>query len=123
MELIEIEQTDNLTVVALRGRLDTSGVDQVEMRFNAMLAARGKNAVVDFSEVDFLSSMGVRMLLTMARTLGRKNARLALAAPQPLVRESLEHAALDDIIPIAPDLDRAKQLLASAPDGSAPAAG
>lgn len=107
-----IEKTDGWTHVALSGRLDTTGVDEVETRFTAQTAAAGKNALVDFSQVTFLSSMGIRMLLSVAKALARKHARMVLFSPQPVVLESLKNAALDDVIPIADDLENARQLAA-----------
>ena len=111
MELSILEDSDSLTRVALRGRLDTEGVDQVEAKFNAAIAPSGKNTIVDFTEVTFLSSMGVRMLLTMARVLNRRKAKLVLQGPQALVHESLRHSALDELIPVAADEAAARALL------------
>jgi anti-anti-sigma factor len=111
MELTITEQSETLTRVALIGRLDTMGVERVETQFNAAITPRGKNAVLDLSGVSFLSSMGIRMLLTAARTLARRGARLVLQAPQPLVLESIRHAALEDLIPIASDQAAAVALL------------
>ena len=111
MEMSVLESTDSLTRVALQGRLDTAGVDQIETKFNAAIAPRGKPTIVDFSGVTFLSSMGVRMLLTMARTLSRRNVKLVLQAPQALVRDALRHAALDQLIPVADNEAAARAML------------
>jgi anti-anti-sigma factor len=111
MEMTVQEQSETITRVALNGRLDTAGVDQIETRFNAVIAPRGKGAIVDLSNVTFLSSMGVRMLLTMARTLSRRGARLVVQSPQPLVLESIRHTALDEIVPVADDEAAARALM------------
>ncbi|MEE4330027.1 MAG: STAS domain-containing protein [Wenzhouxiangella sp.] len=112
MEFEIIEQTDELTHVALRGRLDTLGTDQVELKFTATVAPAGNNTIVDISELTFLASMGIRMLLSVAKTLAGKQARMVLLAPQALVRESIDHAALDAVIPVARDMDEARAALA-----------
>jgi len=114
VELTIQEQSDTLTRVVLIGRLDTMGVERVETQFNAAIAPRGQNAVLDFSGVSFLSSMGIRMLLTMARTLSRRGARLVLQAPQPFVLESIRHASLEDLIPVAGNEAEALALLQKA---------
>ena len=115
MELTILEQLPDLTVVALHGRLDTQGVDRVETRFNAALVAARRPAVVDLSDVAFLSSMGVRMLLTAAKALGRQGSKLVLVAPQPLVAGALRHSAIDQILPVCVDLASAKKLCAATP--------
>jgi anti-anti-sigma factor len=112
MELEIVERSDTLVRLALTGRLDTGGVDAVETRFNAALGRSG-HVVVDLSGVTFLSSMGVRLLLTAAKVLDRRGARLVLAAAQPLVEQALRHAAIDEIIPVVADTEEAQALLGS----------
>jgi anti-anti-sigma factor len=63
------------------------------------------------SEVTFLASLGMRMLLSAAKRLDANKAKIALLAPQPLVREALESAGFDSILPIEDELDKALALL------------
>lgn len=112
MELVIQEDTAEFTRLVLRGRLDTAGVDRVEIKFNASLP-REKHGIVDLSEVTFLASMGIRMLIAAARMLDRRGKRLVLIAPRPLVDQALRHSSIDDIIPVAPDLESARALLGS----------
>jgi anti-anti-sigma factor len=87
--------------VTLNGRLDTAGVDLIEIRFGAVIVPAAKNTVVDISEVTFLASMGIRMLIATTRSLSRKGGKLALYNATPAVREVIETTALTDIIPLA----------------------
>lgn len=112
MELEITESTDALTRVALKGRLDTAGVDRIETRFNAVLGSGG-DGLVDLSEVSFLSSLGIRLLLGAAKMLDRRGSKLVLVAPSELVGEALKHSSIDEIIPVAPDLDGARALLSA----------
>jgi len=97
--------------VTLKGRLDTPGVDRVETRFVAAIIPGGRHTLVDLSHVDFIGSLGVRMLISVARTLSRKNARLVLFSPQEQVREVFEHVSLSDIIPVFLDEAAAQSAL------------
>lgn len=112
MELEILEQAPTFTRIAMRGRLDTAGVDQIETKLNASLTRAG-HGVVDLSEVTFLASLGIRLLVTAAKMLNRRGGRLVLVAPQPLVDQALRHSHLDDLIPVAPDVDGAMALLRS----------
>jgi anti-anti-sigma factor len=112
MEMEILEESPALTRLALKGRLDTDGVDRVETRLNAVLA-RDKDGVVDLSAVTFLASMGIRMLLVAAKMLDREGRRLVLIAPRPLVEQALRHTSLDELIPVARDLQGALALLGS----------
>jgi len=95
--------SDSIIKMALKGRLDTPGVDSVETRFVATLVPAGKHAIVDLSGVDFIASMGIRMLITIARSLKQRHAAIALYAAQPLVRETLDNGSISEIIPVVAD--------------------
>ena len=86
--------------LGLKGRLDTAGVDRIETRLTAATVPRGLNVIVDLSQVDFIGSMGVRMLISVARALSRKNVRLVLFAAQEGVSEVFDSVSLGDIIAI-----------------------
>jgi anti-sigma B factor antagonist len=101
---IEVEELSAEQVkVTLVGRLDTPGVERVEMRFVASLVPSGRHALVDLSQVEFIGSLGVRMFISVARSLHLKRALLVLMAPQAQVREVFDHVSLNDIIPVCAD--------------------
>ena len=95
--------TESLTRIVLSGRLDTPGVDQIETQFLAAAVPPAKNVVVDLSRVKFIASMGIRMLVSVARSLRQRRARLVLYGPSPLVNEVFEHVSLRDLMPIVAD--------------------
>lgn len=108
---LEMTERSGVSWVALHGRLDTPGVDAIDTRFTASVVASGRNAVVDLTQVAFVSSMGIRLLLTAARALGLKKARLVLLGAQPIVRETLEHVGLSDVLPVADNEAQALAIL------------
>ena len=69
MELKVIKADGDYTHVALCGRLDIDGVTSVEMNFTNVVSAKGKPAIVDMTEVSFIASLGMRMLLSAAKAL------------------------------------------------------
>jgi anti-anti-sigma factor len=97
----------NVRRIVLAGRLDTAGVDLIETRFGASIVPGGRNTVVDISQVTFLASMGIRMLISTTRSLSRKGGKIALYGATPAVREVIDVAALTDIIPLADSEDEA----------------
>jgi anti-sigma B factor antagonist/stage II sporulation protein AA (anti-sigma F factor antagonist) len=112
MEMLVTELPGSAVSVELVGRLDTLGVDAVEMRFNAAALAAGRSALVDMSRVEFVSSMGVRLLITAAKTMKARQQRLLLVVPEGSVREMLETAAIDTLIPMFVRRDDALAVLA-----------
>lgn len=110
MQLDIREQSPAFTQVALKGRLDTLGVDRIETKLTAALASGG-HAIIDLSEVTFLASLGMRMLITIAKMLDRRGQRLILVAPRALVDQALKHSSIDEIIPVATNHADARALL------------
>jgi anti-sigma B factor antagonist len=109
---MEISQLDDDRVkVSFKGRLDTPGVDRVETRFVAAVVPGGRHALVDLSQVEFVGSLGVRMFISVARSLRMKQARLVLISPQAQVREVFDHVSLGDMIPICLDETEANSAL------------
>lgn len=100
MEMEVIELDGKAIKIALRGRLDTAGVDQIETRFSASIVPGGHQTIVDLSEVSFIASMGLRMFITVARSANKRGGKLVLLSPQAMVNEVFANAALADIIPI-----------------------
>lgn len=111
MELSELP--GGMVKVILQGRLDSPGVDSIETRFVASVTPAGKHAAVDLSGVDFIASMGIRMLISTARALGRRGGRFVLFAPQEDVRDIFSHVSLSDIIPVYDTEDEAVAALRS----------
>ncbi len=110
---IEVSQPSaGVCKVALSGRLDTPGVDQVETRFTAAATSARNDVVVDLSGVTFLASMGIRMLISAARTKQNVKRRFVLCGAQPLVREVLDHVSIDLIVPVVADEQQALAKLA-----------
>ena len=100
MNMTVSEIDEGACQVALHGRLDTPGVDAIEARFNAAVVAAGQPVLVDLSQVEFVSSMGLRLLFTAAKGVRTRAQRMYLLVPPGPVREVLETAAVDTLIPM-----------------------
>jgi anti-anti-sigma factor len=100
MQMQVAELGPRLVKVTLVGRLDTPGVDSIETRFLAALVPNAKSAIIDMSQVDFISSMGIRMLVSAARSLKLRQAALSLFGVQDRVNELLALVSIQQIIPI-----------------------
>lgn len=102
---------DGACRVALHGRLDALGAEEIGTPFTAAVASGGKHALVDLSGVAFLSSLGIRLLLAVARPLQRRGARMVLFGAQGQVREVLEAVSIDGVVPVVADEQAALALV------------
>jgi anti-anti-sigma factor len=91
---------DNLVKVTLAGRLDAAAVDRIETRFVASIVPDGRSAIVDLSQVDFVASLGIRMLVGTARSLQMKQAKFALYGLQDPVNELFDGMLLSQLVAI-----------------------
>jgi anti-sigma B factor antagonist len=96
------EASGGIAFVILRGRLDTAGANDIDLKFNAIAGAR-RAVVVDLSQVDFLASLGIRVLVLGARAVKNKGGKLVILSPNDGVRSALSAARTDTLIPIFPD--------------------
>ena len=109
-ELVVVEASDALTHVALRGRLDLSGVEQVERELAKQTVARRKPAIVDISAVDVLASIGVGMLVKTARSMHSYGLIFGVVATG-ISKETLERLKVNTIFPVAATYEQALQTL------------
>ncbi|WP_270934004.1 STAS domain-containing protein [Falsiroseomonas oryzae] len=97
-EVVELGPTANKVVMV--GRLDSTTVGMVETPFTAAVSASGRSAVLDMRNLEFLSSLGIRLLLSAARVVSRRGGKVVLFGAQPMVAEVLTAMALDEVLPL-----------------------
>jgi anti-sigma B factor antagonist len=100
--------------IALSGRLDVDGTQSIEMAFTAHPETERAAVLVDLGEVDFIASIGMRLLLSNAKALAKRGGKMVLARAQPRVRDVLRTAGIDTLIPLYDDVDQACSDLRSA---------
>ena len=110
MNLTIVEQSEHLTILGLDGSLNLAGADQIKAQFLALTAAQKKSAIVDFSKVDFVASMGMRLLIAATKPLAREGKKLIVLNPQPEVDKVLEAAGMTNVLAIAHSEADAREL-------------
>jgi len=104
MELEEV--APGVTKMNMTGRLDISGTQEVELAFNAHAGSK-RALIVDLSQVDFIASLGLRLLIVGARAVQRKGGRMVLFRPPIEVEAVLISSGTDNVVPILRNLDEA----------------
>jgi anti-anti-sigma factor len=112
MEMKIEDRLDGITMVVLQGRLDSKAAEEIDLRFSVMAGAK-KSVLVDLSDVDFLASLGIRVLLTGAKAVQRKGGRLVLLVPEGNVLMVLKTAGMETLIPIYQEPNTAVAALAA----------
>ena len=106
MEIREEKQGD-VTIFGLRGRLDANSSPALEKRIQAILD-RGENRLVfDFSEVTYISSLGLRVLIVAAKNLQKMSGKIALASLADNIHEIFKIAGFTQVFSVCQTLDEA----------------
>lgn len=96
----------DFAVLAVSGTLDVLSAPELEARIKATAATSPAAVVIDLSDVDFLGSSGMGVLVTAHSDL-TPAVRLALVADGPATSRPLRLIGIADIIDIFPTLDDA----------------
>ena len=99
---------DGVRVIRLKGRLDLEGTEAADLKLTSLAAVRKGFVIVDMEGVEFMSSIGVSVIVRVARALSSREGRLVLLRPQPNVHDVLTRTQIDQIIPIFADLAEAR---------------
>jgi len=78
-------QFANVAVAEVAGRIDHAGAAAFEQSLSPLLARSGTgkgSVVLDFGGVEYISSVGLRVLMIAAKEMKGHGARIILAAPQ-----------------------------------------
>jgi stage II sporulation protein AA (anti-sigma F factor antagonist) len=89
MELVE-EIHGRVVLVTARGRLDGSTSQAFGAKLESLTARTEPRLVVDFSGIDFVSSAGLRVVLSVLKRVKAANGMFVLCAVQAPVREVLD---------------------------------
>lgn len=85
------------TVVTISGRLDAVTASEFEKRIRELIDSGNIYIVVDFEQLDYISSAGLRGLLLMAKLLKEKGGRVCLANVKGNVRSVFDICGLTTI--------------------------
>ncbi len=90
----------DVTVVDIKGHIDSASAGPLGDRLAALLQAGHARLVLDFEQVDYISSAGFRTLLIAGRTAEKANGRLALCRLSPEIRKLFEIANFIELFEI-----------------------
>jgi len=114
---IATRQVADAVIAAPVGRIDHRSAAEFEAALAPLLevAAAGRSALVlDFSGVDYISSVGLRVLMIAAKKMRERDAPFLVAALQSVVAEIFAISRFDRILKVTATLDEAIALCSPA---------
>lgn len=110
---VEIAQeTDqHVSIVSLKGRLDASTASSLDDVLSALVGSKATQVLVDCRELDYISSAGLRSLLSAAKQFKKISGQISLCSLSPNVKQVFEISGFTSIFPIHAARDEALQSL------------
>ncbi|MES0490000.1 MAG: STAS domain-containing protein [Leptospirales bacterium] len=107
---IEYENISNsvVKVVYLQGKITAMNGIEINNKLKNLFEDNNYNVIVDISEIDYMDSKGMAMLLTLAKTIDQNQGKLILSKPSAFVKELLDLTNLSSFFNIASDLASAR---------------
>lgn len=101
---ISTREYKRVDLVAVDGRIDSSTAPQLEKALQKILVNGRYRIVVDLAETDFISSAGLRVLLSALKQTRRFNrGDLRLAGMSPKVKKAFELAGFIELFQLFDD--------------------
>jgi anti-sigma B factor antagonist len=94
-----INEAGTVSTLVLNGRLDIMGAEAIALPL-ATLSGAKSNIEVDMSGVSFVASIGLRHLVSAAKTVRRKGGTMVLLNPNEMAAEVITTSGLSDLLPI-----------------------
>ena len=104
---INVESFKRVDVVTVTGRIDSSNASELDTALQSLLNNNRHNIVVDLSNVNYMSSAGLRAIVSALRETKRSGGDLRLAMPSERVIEVLELSGLSTLFEQFDDLTHA----------------
>ena len=104
---ISIDKQSKAVIVVVKGRIDGVSAPEFEKKMADHIASGANRFVVDCSALEYISSAGLRSLLTTAKTLKARGGELVFAALRDVVREVFEIGGFSKIFCIYDSTDAA----------------
>src|SRR5436190_23497010 len=90
---VALSQDRSVPILSVQGRLDARGADAFDEIWKTV-PPEASHAVLDLSEVGYLSSIGIRSLISAEKSLRERHGRAILVGLSPFVARVLETTGL-----------------------------
>ena len=106
MEIIK-ELRDDIIIFRLKGRLDSNTAQGLEDELFRAISAGSNKIIIDFENIDYISSAGLRAVFKANKAILREDGRILLCSMQKYIREIFKTTGIDNFVPILDTMDQA----------------
>lgn len=103
---VSVEHRDETAVIVVGGEIDLNTAPTLEAVLTDVLADKPATLVVELSAVDFMGSVGLRILVSGQEQMGGA-AHFGVVVDGPATRRPIEITGLEQTLGLYPTLDQA----------------
>ena len=104
---LNIEDKGNVKIVKLSGKLDVNLSMSIESELEQLVDSGSNNIILELSGVEYLSSSGIRVLISIMRKIKDNNGRLVLSYITDIIKKILKTVELEDLFEVYENVDEA----------------
>lgn len=109
---IVLSKSEETLLILLSGRLDGLTVSEFDQHLAKQIDIPQKSVLIDFSNLHYISSAGLRSLLILAKLLQKKKLAFAIFSLPKQIQEIFEISGFNQIISIYADEQQARTMTA-----------
>ena len=92
-----IQSIDGKIIATLSGELDTAAAAEVESALQPLLESEGSDIVIDCTDLEYIASSGLRILLSILKKARASGGRVTLRNVNDLIRDVFQMTGFIDI--------------------------
>jgi anti-anti-sigma factor len=104
---IESVKKDKAFVVRIKGRLDAVAAPEFDKKCGQWLDQGEKNVVLNFADLEYISSIGLRSILVLGKRIKSQNGKLHLCSMNKTVSGVFQMSGFAAIFPVFDSLESA----------------
>ena len=101
------EKTDGVLVLGVSGKIHTEASDELLGKLNTLIDQGERHLLLDFSDVGYINSSGLRALLIVAKKLNGLSGKMVVAKAAEWVQQVLQVSGCASVIGIYPSEEEA----------------
>ena len=110
MEITQKEENGIVSII-IKGRLDADSSSEAEKVVKEALEGPTKRVLFNLGALEYLSSAGLRVLLSAAKEMRRREGKIVLCSLNEFVKEIFEVSGFQSLIPIADSVESGLEVL------------
>jgi len=98
---ISVTESGDVRILSFKGNLDTNTSPQAENEINGLIEAGAQKLLVNFENLDYISSAGLRILLATAKKLKASPGDLKICCLNETVQEVFDISGFATILSVS----------------------